>query len=143
MVHMRWTLWASQPAALQDEMDEAVAMLTEAAAQGHRGAQFQLGSLTFRGYGVAMDEDRAILLYTQAAVQGHTAAQECLGLTYRIMSGGSEGLNVSGGNGWWSRSRWAGRGLRQLLSVCPTRALLTFSHPPPPSPTPSCRKSGR
>jgi len=37
--------WAVLPAAEQKEMDEAVAMLTEAAAQGHMMAQAHLGDL--------------------------------------------------------------------------------------------------
>jgi TPR repeat protein len=55
--------WASLPAGLQAEVDEAVAMLIEAAAQGHMCAQFRLGVLFDFGWGVAQDDGRAFELY--------------------------------------------------------------------------------
>ena len=58
--------WASLPAAEQEEMEQAVAMYTEAAAQGHAGAQSNLGLIYHQGRGVAQDVDRAIELYTEA-----------------------------------------------------------------------------
>ena len=45
--------WASLSSAEQKEMDEAVAMLTEAAAQGHIEAQAYLGDMYYFGRGVA------------------------------------------------------------------------------------------
>ena len=51
--------WASLPAAEQEEMEQAVAMLTEAAAQGHGRAQYNLGLIYRQGRGVARDLDRA------------------------------------------------------------------------------------
>jgi len=43
MVQRGEVAWASLPAALQEEMEEVIAMLTEAAAQGHISANFDLG----------------------------------------------------------------------------------------------------
>ena len=45
MVHRGETSWASLPVAEQEEVEEAMAMLTEAAAQVHVGANFDLGVL--------------------------------------------------------------------------------------------------
>ena len=74
--------WASLPAALQGEIDEAVAMLTEAAAQGHIMAQAYLAEMYNFGYGVAQDYGRAFELCSQAARQGHATSQCNLGGMY-------------------------------------------------------------
>ena len=58
--------WASLGPAEQEGMEQVVAMWTEAAAQGHVGAQFNLGSLYNEGWGVARNVDRAIELYRAA-----------------------------------------------------------------------------
>ena len=44
--------WESLPASEQEEMDDAVAVLTEAAAQGHMNAQAYLGDINGFGRGV-------------------------------------------------------------------------------------------
>ena len=51
--------WGALGADLQEEMDEAVAMLTEAVAQGHAEAAELLAELYSGGFGVGRDEARA------------------------------------------------------------------------------------
>jgi len=75
--------WASLAAAEREEMEEVVAMLTEAAAQGHMMAQVYLGEIYYLGHGVAQDYVRAFELWRQAAQQGHVNSQYNLGLMYR------------------------------------------------------------
>ena len=76
-------LLSSLPAALQAEMDEVVAMWTEAAAQGHMMAQAHLGELYNTGRGVKLDLERAVAFYTQAANQGNLGCQYQLGIKCR------------------------------------------------------------
>ena len=76
--------WAALPAAEQEEMDEAVAMLTEAAAQGHMEAQEALADIYNFGQGVVMDEERALELYRQAALQGSGNAHYNVGVLLRM-----------------------------------------------------------
>ena len=83
MVKRGEVLWASLPAAAQEEMDEVVAMLTEAAAQGHMMAQAYLADIYAFGQAVAQDYGRAFELYRQAARQGHALSQTNLGVSYR------------------------------------------------------------
>ena len=71
--------WGLLAAAEQEEMEQAVAMLTEAAAQGHKMAQYNLGVICHEGRGVARDLDRAEELYAQAGQQGHADAHNNLG----------------------------------------------------------------
>merc|ERR1712086_816580 len=58
MVNRGEAVWASLAAAEREEMEEVVAMLTEAAAQGHMEAQAYLASVFDFGHGVAQDDDR-------------------------------------------------------------------------------------
>ena len=51
--------WDSLDGDAQEEMEECVAMLTEAVAQGHSGAMMQLHSHYASGLGVVKDEARA------------------------------------------------------------------------------------
>ena len=67
--------WASLPASEQEEMDDAVAVLTEAAAQGHMEAQVYLAEMYFDGKGVAQDKEHAFNFYSMAAQQGDASAQ--------------------------------------------------------------------
>ena len=71
--------WASLPAAQQEEMDEAAAMLTEAGAQGHARAHYALGNLLKH---VWNDIDGAEAAYRAAiaADRGHAKAHVNLGL---------------------------------------------------------------
>ena len=71
--------WASLAAAEREEMEEVVAMLTEAAVQGHMLAQAYLANIYNFGEGVAQDDGRAFKLYRQAAQQGDDISQYNLG----------------------------------------------------------------
>jgi len=75
--------WASLAAAEREEMEEVVAMLTEAAAQGHMMAQAYLAGIYCFGQAVAQDDGRAFELYRQAARQGHASSQFNVGVSYR------------------------------------------------------------
>ena len=74
--------WESLPASEQEEMDDAVAVLTEAAAQGHMMAQVYLGEIYYYGWGVAQDYARAFKFSSMAAQQGDAGAQYNLGIMY-------------------------------------------------------------
>jgi hypothetical protein len=52
------------------------------AEQGDAGAQYNLGILHFRGWGVAEDYVEAVKWYRRAAEQGHAGAQLQLGTMY-------------------------------------------------------------
>ena len=71
--------WAALPVAEQEEMDGVVAMLTEAAAQGHADAQAVLGDIYTFGQGAAPNDARALELYRQATLQGNASAHYNLG----------------------------------------------------------------
>ena len=71
-------------------MDDAVAMLTEAAAQGHMEAQSRLANIYIFGYGVAQDTARGFELNTQAALQGHVDSQYNLGAAHLQGLGGEQ-----------------------------------------------------
>ena len=75
--------WMSLPAAEREEMEEVVAMLTEAAAQGHMMAQVYLAEIYAFGKAMAQDDGRAFELYGQAALQGNAISQLNLGVKYR------------------------------------------------------------
>ena len=74
--------WGSLDADSQEEMDECVAMLTEAVAQGHGGAMAQLRAIYGTGAGVAKDEAREEELGKRlmALPGGEGAYQEALAL---------------------------------------------------------------
>jgi TPR repeat protein len=57
---------------------EAVRLYRLAAAQGHAGAQFNLGLMFAKGEGVAQDKAEAVRLYRLAAAQGHAKAAAAL-----------------------------------------------------------------
>ena len=58
--------WASLPPATQHEQDEAVAMMTEAADQGHLMAQVNLADIYASPHGVEMNKPKAFELYSKA-----------------------------------------------------------------------------
>ena len=72
--------WAALPAAQQVEMDEAAAVLTEAADQGHMLAQAWLAQMCEYGQGVARNLERAVVLYQKAAEQGHARSRRIAAL---------------------------------------------------------------
>jgi TPR repeat protein len=55
---------------------EAVRWYRLAAAQGHAGAQFNLGNMFAKGRCVAKDDAEAVRWWCLAAAQGHVSAQE-------------------------------------------------------------------
>ena len=61
-VRRREVSWAALPAAQQEEVGEVVAMLREAADQGHLDAQALLAQMYEYGQGVAQDIERAMAL---------------------------------------------------------------------------------
>ena len=62
--------WPALTAEQRSEMDHAVAMLREAADQGHMKAQAYVGELYTFGDGVAKDDRLAFVYYEKAAQQG-------------------------------------------------------------------------
>ena len=78
MVRRGEASWASLPAAEQEEMDEVIAMLTEAAAQGHARANSDLGFVLME---VRQDFDGAEAAYRAAiaANPGYAGAHTNLG----------------------------------------------------------------
>lgn len=65
-----------------EDFAEAVEWFRKAAAQGHAGAQFNLGSMYRRGEGVAQDDKATVEWYRKAAEQGDDKAQFTLGYMY-------------------------------------------------------------
>ena len=81
------TPWPPLSTERQDEMDQAVAMLREAADQGYMMAQATCGSLYDFGWGVAKDDRFAFVYYEKAAQQGHALSQLNTGVCYRAGKG--------------------------------------------------------
>ena len=79
--------WPTLPAEQQREMGQAVALLKEAADQGHAEAQANCGDLYRFGFGVANDDHLAFVYYQKAALQGHARAQCNLGFAYEYGQG--------------------------------------------------------
>ena len=77
------TPWPALSGEQQREMDEARAMLREAADQGHMEAQFYCGVMYDFGWGVANDDRLALVYYEKAARQGHSKSQYNTGISYR------------------------------------------------------------
>ena len=77
------TPWPALSGEQQREMDEARAMLREAADQGHMEAQFHCGVMYEFGDGVAKDDRLALMYYEKAARQGHCVSQFSTGVVYR------------------------------------------------------------
>ena len=76
------TPWPALSGEQQREMDEARAMLREAADQGHTEAQFYCGALYGFGHGVAKDDRLALMYYEKAARQGDSDGQHNAGNYY-------------------------------------------------------------
>ena len=77
------TPWLTLSNKQQCEMDQAVAMLREAADQGHPEAQAICGALYQCGWGVAQDDRLALVYYEKGAQQGDAACQADAGHFYR------------------------------------------------------------
>ena len=86
--------WAALPAAEQKEMDQGVAMWTEAASQGHMDAQNFLADIHLTGQGVARDYVRAFELYNMAAQQGCVPCQYAVGCFYQVTVTKKPGFSV-------------------------------------------------
>ena len=78
-----YTPWRSLSAEQQGEMDQAVAMLREAADQGHMRSQGYLGYIYSQGLGVAKDKRLAFVYTERAARQGNSGCQYNMGNFYR------------------------------------------------------------
>jgi len=95
--------WASLAAAEREEMQEVVAMLTEAAAQGHMMARAMLANIYGFGEGVAQDDGRVFELYRQAARQGHAVCHHNVGNMYRREDQGCEQSHERAAE-WWAKA---------------------------------------
>ncbi|MGV3661710.1 MAG: tetratricopeptide repeat protein [Prosthecobacter sp.] len=71
-------------------LEEGVALLTDAAARGYAPAQLRLGWLHIMGRGVKEDQARGFELFTKAAAQGEASAQVEVGEVLRRRSAGPE-----------------------------------------------------
>ena len=74
--------WPALSTKQQREMDEAVAMMREAADQGHMWAQALCGDVYGFGWGVVKDDRLALVYYEKAAKQGHVVSQYNTGNCY-------------------------------------------------------------
>ena len=77
------TPWPALTDEQQSEMDHAVAMLREAADQGHLEAQGGVGDVYTFGWGAAKDDRLAFVYYQKAAQQGDVACQRNIGVYYQ------------------------------------------------------------
>ena len=75
--------WPALPDVQQREMDQAVAMLREAADQGHIEAQAVCWEVYSSGQGVAQDERLAFVYCERAAQEGHPRCECNTGVSYR------------------------------------------------------------
>ena len=75
--------WPALSDEQQHEMDQAVAMLREAADQGHIGGQACCGSIYGFGWGVVRDERLAFVYTEKGAQQGHPGCECNTGVYYR------------------------------------------------------------
>ena len=75
-----WPILSAKP---QREMNHAVAMIREAADQGHMTAQAWCGDAHGFGHGVAKDERLAFVYNEKAAIQGHMKSQFNTGCRYQ------------------------------------------------------------
>ena len=91
------TPWPALSDEQQHEMDQAVAMLREAADQGHMGAQGYCGALYDFGFGVAKDDRLAFVYYERAAGQGRAVSQHNTGGCYYQGRGCEQGIFC-----WWT-----------------------------------------
>ena len=94
MVDRAEASWASLPAAEREEIEEAIAMLTEAGAQGHAQANYTLCFLLEK---VRHDVDGAIVAYRAAvaADPGHAVAHCNLGFLLKTERQDIDGAEVA------------------------------------------------
>ena len=95
------------------EMDQAVAMLREAANQGHMEVQAYYGNLYHFGRGVAQDDRLAFLYYEKAAQQGHAECQSFLAAFYFEGKGCEQSYERAAG--WFKRAASTGHMQAQFM----------------------------
>ena len=100
------TPWPALLDKQQREMDQAVAMLREAANQGHMNAQCICGCLYDFGWGVANDDHLALVYYEKAAEQGHVTCQHNAGSFYYEGQGCKQSYERAAG--WLEKSALQG-----------------------------------
>ncbi len=74
----------------KEKYTEAIAKLKPAAEQGHKKAQYRMGRIYQKGYGVAKDHAKAVYWYEKAAAQGHAKSLYRLGKCYMKAKGVKE-----------------------------------------------------
>ena len=79
--------WPALSSKQQREVDEAVAMMREAADQGHMGAQGHCGNVYGLGRGVVKNDRLALVYCEKAAKQGHVVSQYSTGFCYAMGRG--------------------------------------------------------
>ena len=98
--------WPALSTNQQREVDEAVAMMREAADQGHMGAQACCGNVYQFGWGVVKDDRLAFVYYEKAAKQGHVMAQNNTGFCYAKGRGCDQ--NYERAAEWYEKAARAG-----------------------------------
>lgn len=83
-------------AAQQRDYARAVLEWMPIASQGHVLAQYNLGLLYFRGYGVPQSNSEAVKWWRKAAEQNHVKAQQWLGWAYANGRGVAEDFQEAG-----------------------------------------------
>ena len=101
--------WPALSTRQQQEMNQAAAMLREAADQGLMKAQWTCAELYAFGFGVAKDEGLAFLYNEKAAKQGWVVSQYNLGLRYGV-PGGCRGCQQNYGRAaeWFEKAALQG-----------------------------------
>ncbi len=66
----------------KEKYTEAIAKLKPAAEQGHKKAQYRMGRIYSKGYGVPKDHAKAVYWFEKSAAQGHAKSQYRLGKCY-------------------------------------------------------------
>ena len=98
--------WPALSTKQQREMDEAVAMMREAADQGRREAQAHCGNVYGLGWGVVKDDRLALVYYEKAAKQGHVVSQTNTGFCYERGKGCDQ--NYERAAEWYEKAVRAG-----------------------------------
>ena len=87
MVERGEVSWETLSPKQQREVDSALAMLQEAADQGHMNAQASCGNMYALGHGLPKDASLAFEYAEMAAQQGHAESQNSVGIYYRVGCG--------------------------------------------------------
>ena len=106
------TPWPALSDEQQHDMDQAVAMLREAADQGHMQAPACCGDIYAFGHGVAKDDRLSFVYCERAAQQGDLRCQYNTGLNYRDGHGCEQSFVWA--VEWWEKA--AGQGYAHAIS---------------------------